>query len=133
MSSTESNSSTSGRESPAQQRTIKSGGQGMIEVVKSAYEAAENAHAIVICTEWDEFKDDQLDYNKIYEKMEKPAFIFDGRKILNHEALIKLGFHVETIGKRLTQYDHHQSTNGNGSVAKRARLSGNGHSNGHAL
>ena len=70
MSSTESNSSTSGQESPAQQRTIKSGGQGMIEVVKSAYEAAENAHAIVICTEWDEFKDDQLDYNKIYEKME---------------------------------------------------------------
>lgn len=133
MSSTESNSSTSGQESPAQQRTIRSGGQGMIEVVKSAYEAAENAHAIVICTEWDEFKDDQLDYNKIYEKMEKPAFIFDGRKILNHEALIKLGFHVETIGKRLMQYDHHQSTNGNGSVAKRARLSGNGHSNGHAL
>ena len=61
MSSTESNSSTSGQESPAQQRTIRSGGQGMIEVVKSAYEAAENAHAIVICTEWDEFKDDQLD------------------------------------------------------------------------
>ena len=50
MSSTESNSSTSGQESPAQQRTIRSGGQGMIEVVKSAYEAAENAHAIVICT-----------------------------------------------------------------------------------
>ena len=124
MSSTESNSSTSGQESP-QQRTRPSG-QGKIEVVKSAYEAAENAHAIVICTEWDEFKDDQLDYNKIYEKMEKPAFIFDGRKILNHEALIKHGFHVETIGKRLTQYDH--QSNGN----KRARLSGNEH-NGHAF
>ena len=121
MSSTESNSSTSGQESPRQRRP----GQGMIEVAKSAYAAAENAHAIVICTEWDEFKDDQLDYDKIYEKMEKPAFIFDGRKILNHEALIKLGFHVETIGKRLTQHDQ-----SNGSVAKRARLSGNGH-NGH--
>lgn len=33
--------------------------------------------------------------------MMKPAYVFDGRKILNHEALIDIGFHVQTIGKRL--------------------------------
>ena len=38
---------------------------------------------------------------RIYDQMEKPAFIFDGRKILDHEALIGIGFHVETIGKKL--------------------------------
>jgi len=64
-----------------------------------AYSAASNAHAVVICTEWDEFV--SLDYSRIYGSMTKPAFLFDGRKILDHDALIKIGFHVETIGKRL--------------------------------
>ena len=54
---------------------------------------------MVICTEWDEFV--SLDYKKIYSNMAKPAFIFDGRKILDHDKLIEIGFHVETIGKRL--------------------------------
>ena len=45
------------------------------------------AHAVVICTEWDEFV--TLDYNRIYKNMAKPAFLFDGRKILDHERLIK--------------------------------------------
>lgn len=35
----------------------------------------------------------------MYDSMLKPAFIFDGRKILDHLALSKIGFHVETIGK----------------------------------
>lgn len=63
------------------------------------YAAAAGAHAVVICTEWDEFV--TLDYTRIYSEMIKPAFLFDGRKILDHDALIKVGFHVETIGKRL--------------------------------
>merc|ERR1719195_161917 len=63
------------------------------------YTAATGAHAVVVCTEWDEFVG--LDYSRIYSAMAKPAFIFDGRKILDHERLIKIGFHVETIGKRL--------------------------------
>merc|ERR1712210_19188 len=63
------------------------------------YSAAVAAHAVVICTEWDEFS--SLDYTRIYGGMTKPAFLFDGRKILDHDALIKIGFHVETIGKRL--------------------------------
>merc|ERR1719428_1422007 len=43
------------------------------------------AHAIVVLTEWDAFKD--YDYSGAYESMVKPAFIFDGRNILDHAAL----------------------------------------------
>ena len=74
--------------------------QKIVQLAKSAYEASNGAHALVICTEWDEFKD--LDFEKIYNIMEKPAFIFDGRKLLDHEKLMKLGFQVETIGLTLT-------------------------------
>jgi UDPglucose 6-dehydrogenase len=61
------------------------------------YEAAKNASAIVVVTEWDLFK--ELDYDRIYETMEKPAFIFDGRNILSHQELFKIGFNVYPIGK----------------------------------
>ena len=70
-----------------------------MQVAGSAYEAAKDAHALVICTEWDEFK--TLDFENLYQIMDKPAYIFDGRKILDHERLIKIGFIVETIGKKL--------------------------------
>ena len=52
---------------------------------------------MAIVTEWDEFK--KLDYKKIFAAMEKPAFIFDGRNILHHGDLRKLGFEVFAIGK----------------------------------
>ena len=60
-------------------------------------EAAEGSYAVVICTDWDEFL--SLDYKKIYDSMKKPAALFDGRRILDHERLVNIGFHVETIGK----------------------------------
>lgn len=44
-----------------------------------------------------------MDYKRIYEQMLKPAFLFDGRKICDHDALLKIGFHVETIGKRVSR------------------------------
>lgn len=72
-----------------------------IEIFTDPYTAVENTHAIIVCTEWDEFV--ELDFTKIYNSMMKPAYIFDGRKILNHEELQNLGFHVITIGKRLKQ------------------------------
>ncbi len=75
--------------------------QRLVQVAKSAYEAAEGAHALVICTPWDEFT--SLDFARLYEIMEKPAFIFDGRRILDHDNLIKIGFRVEIIGKKLDQ------------------------------
>jgi len=59
--------------------------------------AAEGAHAIVVLTEWDEFK--SLDYKNFYGKMQKPAFVFDGRGILKHGELEEIGFEVHTIGK----------------------------------
>jgi len=61
------------------------------------YKAAEGAHAIAILTEWDEFK--EYDWARIYDAMLKPAFIFDGRAILDAVALEEIGFQVYTIGK----------------------------------
>jgi UDPglucose 6-dehydrogenase len=68
-----------------------------IEVCSDAYEAVEGAHALAIITEWDEFRD--LDYRKIYDRMMKPAFIFDGRNIANRQELINIGFEVYAIGR----------------------------------
>ena len=59
--------------------------------------AAKNAHAIAVVTEWDTYK--TLDYGEIFQQMEKPAFIFDGRNILNHQRLYEIGFNVYPIGK----------------------------------
>jgi len=66
-------------------------------VTSDPYEAARGAHAIAVITEWNMFA--TLDYQKIYDNMEKPAYIFDGRNILDHKSLIKIGFRVYAIGK----------------------------------
>ena len=60
------------------------------------YKAAENAHAIAILTEWSEYK--KLDFAKLYDSMQKPAFIFDGRNVVDREQLFELGFNVYSIG-----------------------------------
>ena len=72
--------------------------QGKINYCTSPYEAAKGAHAIAIMTEWNEFK--ELDYQRIFDHMEKPAFIFDGRNIVDHQRLYELGFNVYPIGKK---------------------------------
>ena len=61
------------------------------------YKAAEGAHAVVVCTEWKCFA--ELDWKRIYSSMAKPAFVFDGRNILDADALRKIGFEVSSIGK----------------------------------
>lgn len=61
------------------------------------YVAAKDAHAIAILTEWPQFA--KLDYQIIYEEMVHPAFIFDGRNILDHKKLYEIGFNVYAIGK----------------------------------
>ena len=61
------------------------------------YAAANGAHAIAVVTEWSQFA--QLDYEKIHGSMVKPAFIFDGRNLLDHNKLYELGFNVYPIGK----------------------------------
>ncbi|KAI8355614.1 UDP-glucose/GDP-mannose dehydrogenase family, NAD binding domain-containing protein [Choanephora cucurbitarum] len=70
-----------------------------ITICSSAYEAAQDADAVVIVTEWDEFKSEHLDYQKIYDNMHKPAFLFDGRLLLDAAEMRKIGFKVHIIGK----------------------------------
>lgn len=67
-----------------------------ISSFENSYEACEGAHAIAVLTEWDEFK--TLDWQKIYDSMEKPAFVFDGRNILNSKKLETIGFIYQAIG-----------------------------------
>ena len=75
-----------------------------IEYCSDPYEAARGAHAIALITDWKEFRD--LDYEKIFRLMEKPAFIFDGRNILDHDRLFKIGFNVFPLGKaELTHFE----------------------------
>ncbi|MCU0321946.1 MAG: UDP-glucose 6-dehydrogenase [Chitinophagaceae bacterium] len=69
----------------------------LISVYDDAYKACENSHAIAILTEWDEFK--TYNWQQIYDSMLKPAFVFDGRNILNESELTKIGFVYKAIGK----------------------------------
>ncbi|XP_052895746.1 UDP-glucose 6-dehydrogenase isoform X1 [Anopheles moucheti] len=132
-----------------------------VQIFADPYDAVRGTHALVVCTEWDEFVvchqchrhhaskptgtdhpyhhlpphhpsshheprcpvvsntvpvvpfaffPQSLNYERIYASMMKPAYIFDGRKILPHERLQQIGFHVQTIGKRLLQQQHHDPT-----------------------
>jgi len=67
-----------------------------VHVHNDPYTAMENAHAIAILTEWDEFK--AYDWQKIYASMYQPAFLFDGRNILERKALQEIGFKYSGIG-----------------------------------
>ena len=70
---------------------------GEVSFVEDVYEAADGAHALALVTHWDEYRD--LDYEKIFQAMAEPAFIFDGRNHLDHEKLYKIGFNVFPLGK----------------------------------
>ena len=67
-----------------------------VSVFNNPYEACKDAHAIAVLTEWDEFK--TYDWQKLYDQMQKPAFLFDGRGILDIDALEKIGFVCYKIG-----------------------------------
>ena len=69
----------------------------LIRKTSDPYETTKDAHAVAVLTEWDEFR--EYDWNKIYENMLKPAFVFDGRNILDHKELETIGFRVYSIGK----------------------------------
>jgi len=68
-----------------------------VTICDDAYEATKNAHAVLILTEWDEFK--ALDFKKIYDQMNLPAFLFDGRNLLDLDALRSIGFEATGIGR----------------------------------
>jgi len=61
------------------------------------YKAAKGAHAVAVLTEWDVYRD--LDYRRILKSMVQPAFLFDGRNILDHKKLFEMGYNVFAIGK----------------------------------
>ena len=69
----------------------------LLTVAKDSMETTKDAHAIAILTEWDEFKN--YDWEAIYNNMLKPAFVFDGRRILNKSKMEKIGFDYYTIGE----------------------------------
>jgi len=71
--------------------------KGDIKYIDDPYQAASGCHALVILTDWDIYR--RLDYKKIYRSMVKPAFLFDGRNILDHRKCFKIGFNVYPIGK----------------------------------
>ena len=69
----------------------------LVQATETPYEALKDAHAVAIMTEWDEFK--TYNWEKIYTQMKKPAFIFDGRNILDKSEMEKIGFEYFSIGK----------------------------------
>lgn len=106
-------------------------GDKQITVSSSPYEACQDAHAVVILTEWDMFsnkasktiapppndaagatngtangatngkpssKHEKVDWARVGELMEKPAYVFDGRNTVNKAALEDMDFRVEAIG-----------------------------------
>jgi UDPglucose 6-dehydrogenase len=67
-----------------------------VHTFKDPYECTDGTHAIIILTEWQEFK--TYDYKKIYDSMMKPAFVFDGRNLLDRAILRGIGFCTHGIG-----------------------------------
>jgi UDPglucose 6-dehydrogenase len=67
-----------------------------IAVSDDPYEVCKGAHAIAVLTEWDEFR--SYDWQRIYDNMQKPAFVFDGRNILDSQKLIEIGFIFSGVG-----------------------------------
>ena len=76
-------------------RTSVQNAQG-VQVFQDPYEACKDAHAIAVLTEWDEFK--TYDWQRIYDGMLKPAFVFDGRNLLDRSELEAIGFTYYAIG-----------------------------------
>ena len=70
---------------------------GNINVHNDPYITMDSSHAITVITEWDEFKG--YDWEKVYESVQMPAFIFDGRNILDKDELSEIGFNYKSIGK----------------------------------
>lgn len=71
--------------------------RSLVKIHTTPYSAADKAHAIAILTEWDEFAG--YNWEKIYANMKKPAFLFDGRNVLDGNSMKGIGFIYQGIGK----------------------------------
>jgi UDPglucose 6-dehydrogenase len=78
-------------------RDLADMGKDAVSFVQDPYEAACGCDAIAVLTEWSLYRG--LNYGDVFESMRKPAFVFDGRNILDHKELYKIGFSVFAIGK----------------------------------
>ncbi|KAG2453380.1 hypothetical protein HYH02_001604 [Chlamydomonas schloesseri] len=87
-------------EQPRRQHTAVS--LATVDVARSAMEACRGAHGVCVLTDWPEFR--RLDFPAIFKSMMKPAFIFDGRNVLDHARLREIGFVVYALGKPLDPF-----------------------------
>jgi len=67
-----------------------------VEMCQDPYQVAEGSDALVIVTEWDEFKN--LDLARIKGLLNQPVII-DGRNIYNPAEMEKLGFMYQGVGR----------------------------------
>lgn len=65
---------------------------------ETPYDCLQNADALIIATEWNEFR--TPDFDKILSMLKEPV-IFDGRNVFDVAAMEKKGFHYESIGRPL--------------------------------
>jgi UDPglucose 6-dehydrogenase len=65
-------------------------------LTNTALEAVEEAEALIIATEWDEFRN--INLAQVRDKMHTPL-VFDGRNLFDPETMTKLGFHYTSIGR----------------------------------
>ena len=68
-----------------------------LTIYSNPYDACSDSHAVAILTGWDEFR--KLNYQRVFDSMKKPAFLFDGHNILDAKAMQKIGFQIKGIGK----------------------------------
>ncbi|KAG2496632.1 hypothetical protein HYH03_005453 [Edaphochlamys debaryana] len=87
-------------EHPRYQQTTVS--LATVDVARTAQEACRGAHGVCVLTEWPEFR--SLDFQQIYASMMKPAFLFDGRNMLDHDEMRSIGFVVYGLGKSLDPF-----------------------------
>ena len=75
-----------------------------VTICTDSIQAATGAHALLVLTEWDAFR--EIDFEQVHRSMVKPAWIFDGRGLLDHEKLRQIGFKVFSIGKPIPASTH---------------------------
>ncbi|MEP7165736.1 MAG: UDP-glucose/GDP-mannose dehydrogenase family protein [Ferruginibacter sp.] len=82
---------------PEAMKNVKEQVGERINFTENQYEALENADALVIATEWNEFR--TPDFARIASKLKTKA-IFDGRNLFDLSQMRELGFHYESVGRK---------------------------------
>ena len=80
---------------------------GNVRYTDDPYAATDGCDAIALMTEWPQYA--SLDFERIFRSMVQPAFVFDGRNILDHQKLHEIGFNVFPIGKPALTHFHDEA------------------------